>query len=266
MIDFRTDCKALFPPKSAENEVARYLERQISEFTPLFLQFYWHFSSIVAVEYFRHRKKEGRKALLVGKYPLRYDQTDARKARELLGKLFGSPAHASPRLSDAAAYFSMMGLHQISIVLYEDIRQSKDESLVNQAITSENIAIEYRWLGNYKLMLRYAKEALQLYGKAEKRYRYCVCLKNIGEAEWMLGFQDRARKCFEEAEAESLSFGQSEHFAVLFNIAMTYSRVRNRRGELNYLKKSLIICPEDQTERILWINDRINQLVSFGFP
>lgn len=262
MIDFRTDCLALLPPKSAKNEVAQYLESQVMEFTPLFLQFYWHFSSIVAVEYFRHRKKEGRKALLSGEYLLRYDQAEARKARELLGKLFGSPAHASLRLSDAAAYFSMMGLHQISIVLYEDVRTSKDESLINQAITSENIAIEYRWLRNYKLMLRYAKEALQLYGNAEQQYRYCVCLKNIGEAEGMLGFKDRARECFEEAELRSESLRQSDHFSVLFNIAMAHSRIGDRKGELDYLKKSLVACPEDQTERILWINERMNQLTS----
>jgi len=98
MIDFRTDCISLLPPKSAKNEVAQYLESQLKEFTPLFLQFYWHFSSIVSVEYFRHRKKEGRKALLSGIYPLRYDQDDVRKARTLLEKLFGSPGHASLRL------------------------------------------------------------------------------------------------------------------------------------------------------------------------
>ena len=155
----------------------------------------------------------------------------------------------------------MVGLHKTSIVLYEDVRQSKDESLINQAITIENIAIEYRYLRNYKLMLRYANEALKLYGKADRRYRYCVCLKNMGEAEWMLGFVVRARRCFEEAELESKTLSQNDQFAVLFNISMAHSRIGDKKGEVSYLRKSLVACPDDQTEKVLWINLRLSQLL-----
>jgi len=69
-------------------------------------------------------------------------------------------------------------------------------------IVFENVATLHRERKNYNHMRLYLKHALEHYKKAKDKYRICVALKNLGEAEWYLGFKNESFKFFKESEKQ----------------------------------------------------------------
>jgi tetratricopeptide (TPR) repeat protein len=111
-----------------------------------------------------------------------------------------------------------------------------------------------------KHMVREMKKALEFYRASQQLYRVCVALKNLGEAEWKLGYKDLAMDYFDQAKAQSQELEQADRANVLVNLAVAAMRVGDRTLEIRYLGECLKECPENWTDRILSINERLTEL------
>jgi hypothetical protein len=85
-------------------------------------------------------------------------------------------------------------------------------------------------------------------------------LKNLGEAEWMLGFPDLAREFFGEAESFATKLDIPARAAVIGNLAKASRRLGQGRMEIEYLKKFLETAPEDWSADILQASSRLGEL------
>ena len=108
------------------------------------------------------------------------------------------------------------GLFDQSVVVNKEILQSGNLTHLERGIILENIAMVSRNSQRFKLMIGYMKKALKEYEAANDMYRFCVGLKNIGEAEWLMGFKEKAWEFFRQAEANIQQLSDPmERFGVL---------------------------------------------------
>ncbi len=261
LIDFKNDCDNVFLNIGRNDERTKFLRNQIEDFSGLLILFHSYLTSILAMQWFRIRRKNGKKSLLEDIFPLKYDASDASKAAKLLTILTRSKDHTSYILQLAANSLFSYRMVEGTVSLFEECKKINAKASINQGILSENIAIAYRENKNYKLMLINAKQAVEEYKKMGNVYRFCVALKNTGEAQWMLGYKDAALKHFKEAEEYSMKLtGPSEHANVLINLAAACMRMKEHKMERSYHVKALKALPETETEKIIGLDRRLSEL------
>jgi len=113
-------------------------------------------------------------------------------------------------------------------------------------------------------MVGYMKKALAEYETSGNFYRICVAWKNIGEAEWYMGFRQNALKFFRKAEENIPKLIDSmERFGVFWNLASAFRRMGDTKSESKYLTKCLENLPDSETDKIVMIETRLHQLDRF---
>jgi tetratricopeptide (TPR) repeat protein len=237
---------------------AKFFQSEVENFTPIFLEFYFHFASLLAWEWLRSRRPENVKSLLARGFPLRFTSTDIVKARKLMLSQTHSEDHADSLLRTALREYSFA---EKSFLRYRQCLEASGLSEEDCGIVLENIAIVHRNSKNYKLMRLYLKNALQHYEKSGVAYRVCVALKNMGEAEWYMGFKNKALKYFAQSENRSITLNDPiQHFKVLGNLVAASKRIGDFKLQRKYLMKCLTTCPQEDTEMILQIENQLQQL------
>jgi hypothetical protein len=151
-----------------------------------------------------------------------------------------------------------------SFVRFKQCLEASGLPKLDCGIVLENVATVHRDSKNYKLMRLYLKSALKHYEMSGNPYHVCVALKNMGEAEWHVGFRGKALKYFALSEEQSTALNDPiQRFKVLGNLVFASRRIGEVKLEHGYLMKCLKACPEADTETIVQIEDRLEQLDRF---
>jgi len=80
-----------------------------------------------------------------------------------------------------------------------------------------------------------------------------------------MGFRENAWKFFGEAEKRSkILTDPMQRFGVMWNLAAAFRRIGDAKTEINYLKKCLETVPDTETEKIIEIEARLEQLDKFS--
>jgi len=237
---------------------AKFFQSEVDNFSPIFLEFYFHFASLLAWEWFRSRRPENVKSLLARGFPLRFTSTDIVNARKLLLRQTHSEDHADSILRAALREYAFA---EKSFARFKQCLEASGLHELDCGIVLENIATVHRDNKNYKLMRICLKTALQHYEKSGESYRVCVALKNMGEAEWYMGYKNKALRYFTQSENRSNALNDPiQHFKVLGNLAAASKRIGDLKLERKYLMKYLAACPQEDTETMLQIENRLEQL------
>ena len=110
-------------------------------------------------------------------------------------------------------------------------------------------------------MVREMKKALEHYLQTNNKYRVCVALKNLGEAEWNLGFKEAGLRYFSEAESLCDSIDLPEVAWVYWNLAYASRRIGEKKMECDYLLRCMANSTEEQTKLVLECEKRMSQLM-----
>ncbi len=257
---FKDACSKTLRRIDGDEERTEFLISEFSSLTPTFLVFHAHFNSILSLEWFRTRRSQVRERMLKGIYPLKYSVADAARARELLVDLTQSDELAKFALESGAMAFLNYGLPHFTLLLYKECVKLHLPPL-SLGSSHENIAIVLRDMGKHKLVIRSMKDALRCLREAGDLYRVSVALKNLGEAEWGLGFTKKACDYFDEAESIGDKLLEvTQRFRVYWNLAVANRRLGRKEAELRYLKKCLSDFPDEYGDRILELESRFDEL------
>lgn len=258
LLRFREEALQLIREIPSNTLYKKILTEDLKQVTDVLLIFHAHFKSMLAVSWFRGRRIEAKKELMERGFPLKYSSNDAEKARNLLLTLSTDENVASVFLQYGAYAFNELELPAASIILYNECLKLTSISDLLRGVIHENISIQFRNSRNSKLMVTEMKKALEYYQKSRNDYRVCVALKNLGEAEWALGYRDAAKKYFNEADEMSERLSIPEKAGVHWNLAMAARRLREKQMEITYLVKCMNEFVEP--EKILIINRRLSEL------
>ena len=267
LISFRGECKEIISKQNflAREKYAKHLCTDSGQFTLLFEVFYRQVSSIIAQEWFQNQDPETRKRLIANGYPFKYNSVDAAKARELLLTLLQPEQQVNFLTSLCAISLQEQGMFLQALTLNNELLKSGSLASLEKGIILENNAVVCRNSGKFKLMIGYMKKALQEYERSGNVYRVAVGLKNIGEAEWQVGFKEAAWSYFRKAEEKVPSLADPmERFGILWNLASAFKRIGEARAEQKYLTKCLEALPDSETEKILIIVNRLSQIDKFS--
>jgi tetratricopeptide (TPR) repeat protein len=257
---FKDSCSKALRRIDGDEERTEFLISEFSSLTPSFLVFHAHFNSILSLEWFRTRRSQVRERILKGIYPLKYSAADGARARELLVDLTQSDEFAKFSLESCAMAFLDYGLSHFTLLLYKECLKLHLPPL-SMGSSHENIAIVLRDMGKHKLMIRSMMDALRCLREAGDPYRVSVALKNLGEAEWGLGFKKKACDYFDEAESIGDKLPKiTQRFGVYWNLAVANRRLGRKEAELRYLKKCLSDFPDEYGDRILELENRFDEL------
>jgi tetratricopeptide (TPR) repeat protein len=263
LIAFRQECSEIMCQQNfiVREKYNKYLCDKDGNFTLLFEVFYRQVSSIIAQEWFQNQRPATRKNLIAKGYPFRYKSADAAKARELLLVLLQPEQQVNFLMGLCAISLQEQGLFDQSVTLNKEILKSKTLAPLERGIILENNAMVYRNSKRFKLMIGCMKRALIEYESTGDLYRVSVGWKNIGEAEWYMGFKERAWAYFKKAE-ENVSnlVNPMERFGVLWNLASAFRRIGEMKAEEKYLTKCLEALPDSETDKIIEIEKRLHQI------
>jgi len=255
ILRFRDECKAVFENLGENNYKIKFLREELMEFSPTLTTFYSHLTSILAVEWFRPKSKKTQMEYLDSKLKLKYSESNAEDAKNILISATNSKGYSGFMLYNCANAFVYYNRPQDAILLFEQCRNVSDK-VFEKGILSQNIAVEHRTSGNFKLMLGEARTALSHYEKSSETYHVCLAYKLIGEAQYNLGFKESAINSFLNAEKCANEIEQDK-WKVLMNIGISFDRLGETRLRNEYLIKCLPLIPEEQTETILGINQML---------
>ena len=218
--------------------------------------------SIVSVEWFRSRQEETRKKLVSEAHPLKYTEEDADLTAKRLFDLTGSEKESTNIMLASGVVFLQYGRPDVSSSIYRECLKFENLTPWHKGVIHENLATIYRDSKppKAKLMVGEMKKAMEFYRQSGDHYRVCVALKNLGEAEWNLGFKELGMNYFDEAKGSSVKLEQSDRAGVLWNLACAAKRVGDAKLEKRFLAECMKECPEDRTHMILEINRRLNGL------
>ena len=122
------------------------------------------------------------------------------------------------------------------------------------------MAVIHRGNGNPKLMVTEMKRAISAYRLMLNKYRLAVALKNLGEAEWMLGYPELALEYFAQAENLTEGMTEADRANVYANLAAAAMRLKQDRFEAKYITKFLGCAPDDWSAKILNASERLGVL------
>lgn len=260
-LQFRHEAVNLMKEIRDESEYSRIFFLELKTASDISMTFHHHFHSIMAVSWWRSRRSETQKRLLNEKYTFRYTNHDAETARELLNRFTGSEELTEVNLRNAALELYNIGMLQSTLSLFKQCLKTSSYSDKEKGIMHEEIAVILREQNKPKLMVQEMKKALEIHNKNKDTYRVCVALKNLGEAEWKLGYKNTAQKYFDEAESLTAGLDQKERAHVLGNLAVSAMRLGERKLEIDYLIKFLNELPDEQTDVILRVDRRLSELM-----
>jgi tetratricopeptide (TPR) repeat protein len=263
MISFRQECNEIMSHQNflVREKYNKFLCANDGNFTLLFEVFYRQVSSIIAQEWFQNQRPATRKNLIAKGYPFKYKSADAAKARKLLLALIQPEQQVNFLMGICANSLQEQGLFDQSVAVNKEILQSGNLAPLERGIILENVAMVYRNKQRFKLMIGYMKKALEEYETTGDLYRVCVGLKNIGEAEWYMGFKEKAWVFFRKAEENIPKLPDPmERFGVFWNLASAFRRIGDIKSESKYLGKCLENLPDSETDKIFTIEARLRQL------
>ncbi len=262
MLSFRKLCSELMAEIGDYSELGNMLAIELRDMTEIFEVFHAHILSILSIEWFRSRRESEKHNLIEEGFPLKYSDEDATEASVLLYELTkGDDDWVVSILQTAAMAFMRYQMLPYSRVIFGRVLKLRETDLLSKGVQHENIAITYRMESKPKLMVQEMKMAHELYMEAGETYRACIALKNLGEAEWMLGYPDLAREFFGEAESLATKLERSAQAAVIDNLAKASRRLKQDPMEIGYLKKFLEIAPEDWSIDIINASARLGDLM-----
>jgi len=258
--NFLNDVQEILKETQTATNVKRVFQNEMKSLTEISGEFSNHFQSIMAVEWWRNRREKTKRRLIDNGFPLKYTRADATQAHKLLLEITKNPEHVYSIMFGSAMTFDKRDLYIPARFMYEECLKTGFPSPLDRGILHENIAVMLRKQRKPKLMVREMKKAIEEYREVKNNYRVCVALKNLGEAEWKLGFKETGKRYFTEAETMSRSLEQSEQAGVLWNLAYAARRIQEEKMECNYLVKCMSTCTDDQTNLVIECENRINQL------
>ena len=261
-LTFKKLCKDILIEIGDYSVTGKILAEELGDLTSTLIIFHNHMLSIVSIEWYRGRQEATQKALLQEPHPLEYSEEDAAVLVKFLLELFGSEEQAAGMISDICTGLAQYKRLDVCLLLYAQSLKFGSLSPLSKGILHENLATFLRDLRppKPKLMVSEMKQAVKMYGMSGDQYRVCVALKNLGEAEWKLGYKDLGMKYFDQAKAESAKLGQEDRANVLANLAVAAMRVGDTKLEIRYLGECLKEAPQEWTEKILRINERLGEL------
>jgi hypothetical protein len=254
---FKKECHDALAALGIQNDVARFIHSELTEYTDTLRSFYWNLSSIQAVAWLNSRRPSMKKMLLEKGFPFVYSKAKAVKARMLLQQLSQNKEYTRRFLLSTAT--ELMVKYQMldeSIAIHQAFLDERDSELDLAAIY-ENIAVCYREKHEFLLMLENMSKAYNHCLSSTDSYRICLCCKNLAEAEWYLGMKESAKKRLEQAEILSEKLEQNWSYRIYTNLANVARRIDDRGLEIRYLAKCLVLCPDDRTDEIIQINARL---------
>lgn len=258
---FRDDCLKVLREINDNSDACKILLSDLKQGYELSSVYHAHLLSIRSVVWYRSRSPRVKRSLIDDGFPLRYDEMDVERSRILLTALAGAePSLMAMQLG--AASLMKMKLYDSANAIYGELLNSDALDDLKRGLLHENRAVIHRYLEQPKLMVREMHLALGNYLKTSEKYRISLVYKNLGEAEWVLGYKEAADNYFREAESRIKELTPEERDGVYRNLSFTAWRIRNVSMELEYLHKWMTANPESPTELILEINRRIDTLLS----
>ena len=263
-IKFRKEIQNAMPSLVSSLELDPEAESTIMSFDVSNV-FHRQLNSILALAWFRTRHPKERTRILSMKPTSFYGTKDAHNAFELLESIPELKSRQFRLGMIAASALHFFNSKDACLLIYNECLHLPDISEEDIATANENIGIIHRENGHYKLMVRFMRKALDSYRKSGNVYRECVCLKNLGEAVYALGFEEAGLKHLQESDARGLALPDPrDRFGVQYNLAESWRRLKNRGQELVHLNKCFKIVKESEIEipedQLFYINQRINQL------
>jgi tetratricopeptide (TPR) repeat protein len=260
---FKSLCAELLrelPDDPESSAMGKIMREELDGLSESFVMLHNHVLSIVSIEWFRSRQGPAKRALLDGLLPLKYTKEDAAAAASLLLRIKGSADEATEIVSVGAQALMECGERKTAEVLYSECLKFETLGPRMKGITHENLAVIHRKEGNPKLMIQEMKLAVASYKEEGERYRVAVALKNLGEAEWMLGYAKLAEYYFDQAEELGEGMKAPDKANVYANLAAAAMRLKQDRLEIKYTKKFLECAPDTWSDKILNASERLGVL------
>lgn len=261
LLSFKNEALAVMRDLHYDSELGKLLFSELKGFTDILLVFHAHFQSIMAVKWWRSRRKQTKRKLIDDGFPLKYSNNEAVAARSILLELTESQEHTAYILHEAALAFNEHPMPDATISLFRQCLETETYTDLQKGTLHENIAVILRETSRPKLMVQEMKKSVEYLRKGDNTYRLCVSLKNLGEAEWMLGFKETGSRYFAEAESLIDQLDQLERAKVLGNLACSAMRLGEKNMEIEYLMKQLVEIPEEYTLEFLKVDRRLGELM-----
>ncbi len=259
-IKFRDEALQIMKEIGYPSKTGKVLYQELSETSEIQQIFHNHLQSIIAVGWWRSRRKTTKQKLMDDGFPWKYTDHDAQQSRDLLIELTKSEDHALRIMLDSGSALLEMNLPESAEIVFTECTKFEEGPSALIGLAHENVAIFHRNNKRSKLMIQEMKKAVECFRKSGDNYRLSVSLKNLGEAEWMYGYNDAAMRYYHESEELANSLNQEEKANALGNLAVSAQRIKNKKMEINFLIKYMTACPEDWTEQILNADKRLSDL------
>jgi tetratricopeptide (TPR) repeat protein len=259
LIEFRRECLGCLEHIETKKEAKDYLESLVSDMDkmPVFEAFHNHLTSILALHWFKSRREEAKARLLNDGYPLKLKKADVKRALDLVEKIIGERSITPFHMAADLMYYR--GMLDEETVIYEALLEEPGLDPFIEAHIHDNLGILYRERGMYKNMISSLKKALPYFEMQEDHYRHALILKNMGEANYMLGRKDRCLKLYGEAEEVIQRGDPEDRIKLLLNLSTSCGRIGERQREREYLGR--ILDDPDTSMDILRIVDmRLREL------
>jgi len=261
LLSFKNETLAIMRELLYDSELGKLLHFELKYLSDILTVFHAHFQSIMAVEWWRSRRKQTKRKLIDDGFPLKYDNNEAVTARSILLELTKSQEDTAYILRKAALAFKEYNLPEATISLFRQCLETETYTPLQKGSLHENIAVILRETSKPKLMVQEMKKAVEYFRKGNDIYRLCVSLKNLGEAVWMLGFKEAGLRYFAETESMIDQLDQLERAKVMGNLAYSARRLGEKNMEIEYLIKQLKEIPEEYTEEIVRVDRRLSELM-----
>lgn len=260
LIGFKKLCGDLLLAIGDHSSTGKVLATELSSPTEIFQLFANHMLSIVSVAWFNGRQEQTKRKLIHDGFPFEFTEEDATLACSLLSEFLGSEEIAAENILLAADALVKYGSPESALMLYQRCVELPNIGPWYRGTLHENAAVIHRNGSKPKLMVIEMKRAIESYRLLPDKYRLAVALKNLGEAEWNLGYERAGMDYFRESESIGETLTQKDYAAVLWNLFFSARRLGQPKMEKEYLLKCLKACPEDMTEQILATDRRLGEL------
>lgn len=259
--NFLIDIQEVLRKIQIDSKNKQVLQKEMKGLTEISGEFSNHFQSMMAVEWWRNRQQKTKRWLIDDGFPFKYTRSDATKAHELLLEITESPEQTYSIMFGSALTFNDRELPEQAQFLYEECLKMDYPNHLDRGILHENIATMLRKQNKPKLMVREMKKALEHFQQTNNKYRVCVALKNLGEAEWNLGFKEAGLGYFSEAESLCDTLDHPKIAWVYWNLACASRRIGEKKMECDYLLKCMTNSTDEQTKLILECEQRMSELM-----
>lgn len=257
LLRFRDECRDVFENLGKRNDRINFLREQLTEVTPLLITLYSHLGAMLDVAWFRSIPADAQARLLKSGFKTRYDPSDARRAKEMLGRIY-EPDKVVEIFTYCGTAFLRQKMTDLAIHMFEACLDVTGTDLGRGGVL-QSMASAHRISQNYKLALHKMREALACFEKTGDVYRVCNAKQLIGESQWLLGHKDAATKSFEEVEMHGQKMEAGKRWLIHYILGMSFGRLGEWARRRRCLTKALVLMPDDYgVEGILRLNALID--------